>query len=162
MYSVLQCVAVIYVCRDTHDMSCSVLQSHDMSCSVLQSCLYLEIYTANERVMSCMRHIKHMNMIGSPKLQIIFHKRATTYRALLRKMTYKDKGSYESSPPCMTHMFVWHIWNICHMCESCHIICLYMTWLISWRYGYVAVCISIYIWHIFHVCHTNRNDSYHM
>jgi len=37
-------------------------------------------------------------LIGSPKLQIIFHKRATKYRALLLKMTYKDKGSYESSP----------------------------------------------------------------
>jgi len=40
-------------------------------------------------------------LIGSPKLQIIFHKKATKYRSLLRKMTYKDKGSYESSPPCM-------------------------------------------------------------
>jgi len=39
-------------------------------------------------------------LIGSPKLQIILHKSATKYRALLRKMTYKDKGSYESSPPC--------------------------------------------------------------
>ena len=39
-------------------------------------------------------------LIGSPKLQIIFNKRATKYRSLLRKMTYKDKGSYESSPPC--------------------------------------------------------------
>jgi len=39
-------------------------------------------------------------LIGSPKLQIIFHKRATKYRSLLRKTTYKDKGSYESSPPC--------------------------------------------------------------
>jgi len=39
-------------------------------------------------------------LIGSPKLQIIFHNRATKYRSLLRKMTYKDKGSYESSPPC--------------------------------------------------------------
>ena len=39
-------------------------------------------------------------LIGSPKLQIIFHKRAKKYRALLLKMTYKDKGSYESSPPC--------------------------------------------------------------
>ena len=40
--------------------------------------------------------------IGSPKLQIIFHKRATKYRSLLQEMTYKDKGSYESSPPCKT------------------------------------------------------------
>jgi len=39
-------------------------------------------------------------LIGSPKLQVIFHKRATKYRSLLRKMTYKDMGSYESSPPC--------------------------------------------------------------
>jgi len=39
-------------------------------------------------------------LIGSPKLQIIFHKRATKYRSLLRKMTYKDKRSYESSPTC--------------------------------------------------------------
>jgi len=43
-------------------------------------------------------------LIRSPKLQIILHKRATKYRALLRKMTYKDKGSYESSPPCIR----WH------------------------------------------------------
>jgi len=39
-------------------------------------------------------------LIGSPKLQIIFHKRATRYRSLLQKMTNKDKGSYESSLPC--------------------------------------------------------------
>jgi len=39
-------------------------------------------------------------LIGSPKLQIIFHKRVTKYRSLVRKMTYKDKGSYESAPPC--------------------------------------------------------------
>ena len=31
----------------------------------------------------------------------IFHKRATNYRALLRIMTYKDKASYVSSPPCI-------------------------------------------------------------
>jgi len=39
-------------------------------------------------------------LIGSPSWHFIFHKRATKYRALLRKMTCKDKGSYESSPPC--------------------------------------------------------------
>ena len=40
-------------------------------------------------------------LIGSRKLQIIFHKRAIKYRLLLRRMIYKDKGSYESSPPCI-------------------------------------------------------------
>jgi len=37
--------------------------------------------------------------MGFPKLQIIFHKRATEYTSLLREMTYEDKWSYESSPP---------------------------------------------------------------
>jgi len=40
-------------------------------------------------------------LTGSLELQIIFHKRATKYKSLLRKMTHKDKGSYESSPPCI-------------------------------------------------------------
>ena len=35
------------------------------------------------------------------KLQVIFRKRATNYRALLRKIMCKDKASYGSSPPCI-------------------------------------------------------------
>jgi len=38
--------------------------------------------------------------IGCLKLQVIFRQRATNYRALLQKMTYNDKASYGSSPPC--------------------------------------------------------------
>jgi len=49
---------------------------------------------------SVLRGTGWRRLIGSPELQITFHKRATKYRSLLRKMTYKDKGSYESSPPC--------------------------------------------------------------
>jgi len=37
--------------------------------------------------------------IGCLKLQVISHQRATNYRALLRKMTHKDKASNGSSPP---------------------------------------------------------------
>jgi len=48
-------------------------------------------------------------LIGSPKLQIIFHTRATKYRSLLREMTSEDQGSYESSPPCVDLTFQ----NIC-------------------------------------------------
>jgi len=40
-------------------------------------------------------------LIGCFKLQVIFCKRATNYRALLRKMTYEYKASYVSSPPCI-------------------------------------------------------------
>jgi len=41
--------------------------------------------------------------IGCLKLQVNFHKRASDYKALLRKMTYKDKASYGSSPPCIVN-----------------------------------------------------------
>jgi len=37
---------------------------------------------------------------GCLKLQFILCKRATNYRALLRKMTYKDRASYGPAPPC--------------------------------------------------------------
>ena len=61
-------------------------------------------------------------LIGSPKLQIILHKRATKCRSLLRKMTYKDKGSYESSPPCICLMYS-------HMCGYLWQTYLWMEWL---------------------------------
>ena len=39
-------------------------------------------------------------LIGCLKLQAIFRKTATNYRALSRKITYKDTASYGSLPPC--------------------------------------------------------------
>jgi len=39
-------------------------------------------------------------LIGCFKLRVIFRKRTTNSRALLRKMTYEDKTSYDSTPPC--------------------------------------------------------------
>jgi len=41
----------------------------------------------------CNMHTGWPRLIGCLKLQIIFCKRATDYKALLRKMTYKDKAS---------------------------------------------------------------------
>jgi len=38
--------------------------------------------------------------MGCLKLQVFFRKKATNYRALLRKMTYEDKASYDSTPLC--------------------------------------------------------------
>jgi len=65
--------------------------------------IYIYTYTHIYRGCLCICESVHTGwrrLIGSPGLQIIFHKRATKYRALLRKMSHKDKGSYESSPPC--------------------------------------------------------------
>ena len=44
--------------------------------------------------------------IGSPKLQIIFHKRATKYRSLLQKMTYKDESPEGSSDLDTTLVYI--------------------------------------------------------
>jgi len=43
-------------------------------------------------------------LVGCLKLRVIFSKRATNYRALLRKMIYEDKASYDSTPPCMSYL----------------------------------------------------------
>jgi len=51
--------------------------------------------------------------IGCLKLQVIFRKRAIYYGALLRKITYEDKASYGSSPPCNICP-IGHIWNAQH------------------------------------------------
>jgi len=52
-------------------------------------------------------------LIRCLELQVIFRKRATNFRALLRKMTYKDKASYDSTPPCMRPSLNQkkHIWD---------------------------------------------------
>jgi len=44
--------------------------------------------------------------IGRLKLEVIFRKRATNYRALLRTLTYTDKASYGSSPPCTDYTWL--------------------------------------------------------
>jgi len=41
-------------------------------------------------------------------MQVSFRKRATNYRARLRKMTCEDKASYGSSPPC-TGYCIWRV-----------------------------------------------------
>jgi len=43
------------------------------------------------------------------ELQVSFRKMTTNCRALLCKMTYKDKASYVSSPPCMR----WQYMSVC-------------------------------------------------
>ena len=76
------------------------------------------------------------------KLQVSFHKSATNYRALLRKMTYKDKASYASSPPCSCVLSVW----MCVQRErererntgTCGAGCLVQVWL-----SCVCVCVCV-------------------
>ena len=80
----LQCVAVC----------CSVLQCVAVCCSVLQCVVPYHHYN------HIIAPTGWQRPIGCLKLQVIFRKRAKKYRALLWKMTYKDKASYDSTPPC--------------------------------------------------------------
>jgi len=64
--------------------------------------------------------------IGCLKLQVIFRKRATHYRVLLMQMTYKEKASYMSSPPCSERkcMRIWsdlckHVYGVCAFARVC-------------------------------------------
>jgi len=72
--------------------------------------------------------------MGCLKLQVIFRKRATNYRALLRKMTSKHKASCGSSPPCM------YIRRQTIATYVCTILCIY-TYNI-----YVYICANQFIY----------------
>jgi len=109
MYIYVWC---IYIYMHTYENTLVRIPTHIQEKTLLHVPLYSwqGIYTGWRR------------LIGSLKLQIIFHKRATKYRSLLRKMTYKDKGSYESSPPCtyirimITYVYIYlHIYTWTHM-----------------------------------------------
>jgi len=80
----LPCAPVAHRDQGVYVSQCGsiALQLCCRSCSLRQSC------TGRRRPIGCL------------KLQVIFCKRATNDRALLRKMTYEDKASYGSSPSC--------------------------------------------------------------
>ena len=118
--------------------------------------------------------------IGCLKLQVIFRKRATNYSALLRKMTYEDKASYESTPPCMyifdkstyqrgkfTRIFVsnfiimtWLI-HICDMAHSCVWHDLFMC--VTWLFPTLFICVTYKPCHTYEwvMSHTHMNESCH-
>jgi len=109
--------------------------------------------------------------IGCLKLQVVFRKRATNYRALMRKITYKDKASYDATPTLARETLYVFINHVCiawlmHMCEeTIHI--SNVTYSCVWRDCYITradehvrhffllkkrMCVFTCVtWHI-HVC----------
>jgi len=119
--SVVQCGAVCltYYTREMHPSAvcCSLLQCVLLCVAVCVAewCSMFDV--SNSRDASFKRFIHRayqsispeMNRstdtawrrpLGCLKLQVIFRKRATNYRALLRKITYGDKAFNDSTPPC--------------------------------------------------------------
>ena len=80
-------------------------------------------------------------------------KKNTYYRALLRKMTYKDKTSYDSTPPCRvfhacpefsTHCISWQIYK--EFCYHYTYIYVYVyTYIYVYMYIYIYVCMYIHV-----------------
>ena len=100
--------------------------------------------------------------IGCLKLQVIFRKKATNYRALLQNMTCKDKISYGSPPPCVS-MFsdLWDLYQVfmyCHttrasrsngIVSACSLLCMYpdvWAWDMGCRCRYIYICVYIYLY----------------
>ena len=69
------------------------------SVSNLTPTLYNTLY-CNTLQHSATPSTRWQRPIGCLQLQVIFRKRATMYRALSRKITSRDKASYDSTPPC--------------------------------------------------------------
>ena len=90
-------------------------------------------------------HTGWRRCIGCLKLQVSFCKRATNFRALLYKMTYKDKASYISTPPCISHVtrliftsFQITPQNSQYWCPtSCHIWVSHVTYARHTRVNYI-------------------------
>jgi len=61
--------------------------------------IYIYIYTYIDVVMRCVTCTGWRRFIGCLKLHVAFHKKTTKYKALLWKLSYREKTSYAFSPP---------------------------------------------------------------
>ena len=101
--------------------SCTTYNAYNDAC-ICKMWTYSTLYLCTMFLLEMCVCTGWRSLIGSPKLQVIFHKRVTKYRSLLQKMTYKDKRSYESSPP-----FMWHLAPAKHIEFVCaYEVCIYV------------------------------------
>ena len=80
-----------------HTVCYSVLQFVAVCCSASHRRIARAIICRQ-----CRHHYSNgiLQHIECLKLQVIFRKRATNYRALLQNLSYTDKALYDSTPPC--------------------------------------------------------------
>ena len=87
----------------THTLSLSHTHTHSLSLSLAHTHpLQHDCRSTDTLPIILDRATEWRRCIECLNLQFSFRKTATIYRALLQKMTYKDRTSYASSPPCRT------------------------------------------------------------
>jgi len=126
------CLYVIYVCMYLYICACICVYRYLSTHIHSNTYIYIYIYRHTDVDTVWWR------LIGCLKLQFIFRKRATNYRALVRKMTSEDKASYESTPPC-TKIYK----CMCYMCVCVYIWCVYMH-LYKHVHSYTCIYIEMY------------------
>jgi len=89
-----------------------LVAKHVCWCQINLSFCVPGIYIFVKSPCCCQTYTEWRRLVGYLKLQVIFRKRATNYKALLRKMTNEDKASHDSTSPCM-----YATGNVC--LESC-------------------------------------------
>jgi len=111
-----------------------------MSQKSFKNIWYKQMCTEWRRPVECLR------LIGSPKLQVFFRKRATDYRALLRKMTYRDTASYGSSPHCSHCLYIGNYTADVAICKCAVIVCTgFCEEAPAWIEQNVKKCFQIYM-----------------
>ena len=108
-------------------------------------------------------HTGWRRLIGCLKLQVNFRKSATKYRALFRKMTYKDKASYDYTPPCRVCVtyHICHILSCMHMRSICVIYqrCTTGVWDVVYSSkSYVVHSFSKYMLYLSHIVYHQMID----
>jgi len=98
----------------THSFICDLSYAIFYACIIWDTTSYQNflISAVLHRVAKMQRMPSVARLVGCLELQISFRKRATNSRALLRKMTYKDKASCVSTPPSMMEWVISRI--VCH------------------------------------------------
>ena len=142
----LQCAS--FTCTLQHIHKCDMLYLH-----ILHVVLTSEMWLISTCV-TCMRVLTHISMNETwctyrvakthRMFRFIFRNRATNYRDLLRKMTYEDKASYDSTPSYFN--------KSCHAYERV-LHCIIMRNLTHYYVTFILVC------HIFEMWLTTMSHS---
>ena len=153
MYDALKYIHIVHICTYYIYISCMNIYAH------------IACWRHDTNMLKTYKHVENIctyRMAKTHRMPWVeghFRKRATHHRALLRKMTYKDKASYDSTPSCIT--YIYHVWIYVYTLQKKVKYCTcIMHEYIYIRYIYVLITyISIFTAHV-NEAHEMRHVTY--